>query len=172
MCVCAYTDMCMSVNLFGMYINVNFVCVCVCVCGLYQSDSPRLPSQRLGITDFRGRHHWAGATRLLMTASNLCRGPVNGSQSVRVCIRECVCVCVCVCVCLYKPHSPQTQRASASFSCGCVCVTSPVDPAGQSFYTAALSTLYFPTQHGLQNPLRSCSKLNHVSARTRAKTRE
>lgn len=47
----------------------------------------------MGITDFRGRHYWAGATRLLMTAFNLCRGPVNGSQSVRVCIRECVCVC-------------------------------------------------------------------------------
>ena len=72
--------------------------MCVCVVSISQ-DSPRLPSQRLGITDFRGRHHWAGATRLLMTASNLCRGPVNGSQSVRVCIRECVCVCVCVCVC-------------------------------------------------------------------------
>lgn len=89
--------------------------------------------------DFHGQHHWASASRLLMTAFNLCRGPVSGSQSVYMCI--------CECVCLYKAHSLQTQRASASFSSGCLCVTSPVNPVGQSFYTAALSTLHFPTQH-------------------------
>ncbi len=123
--------------------------------------SPRLQSQRLGIMDFRSQHQWASTSRLLMTAFNLCRGPVNGSQSV------CECVCLCVCVCLYKTHSLQTERASASFSCGCLRVTSPVNPAGHSFYTAALSTLHFPTQHAPKprDPVHS-TKLPRVSTHT------
>lgn len=65
-------------------------------------------------------------------------------------------VWVCMCLCLYKTHSLQTRRASASFSCGCLCVTSPVNPAGKSFYTAALTTPHFPTQHAAY-PLCSCT---------------
>lgn len=91
-----------------------------------------------------------------MTAFNLCRGPVSGSQSV------CVCVYLWnVCVST-RLHSLQSQRASASFSCGCLRVTSTLDPVGQSFYTAALSTLHFPAQHATK-PLCSHTAPNFPS---------
>lgn len=91
-----------------------------------------------------------------MTAFNLCRGPVSGSQSV------CVCVYLWnVCVST-RLHSLQSQRASASFSCGCLRVTSTLDPVGQSFYTTALSTLHFPAQHATK-PLCSHTASNFPS---------
>lgn len=130
--------------------------LCLRVCSPCASVRSSLQSHRSSIMDFLGPHHWASASELLMTAFNLCRGPVSGSQSISVCA-----------ACLCNTQVLQTQRASASFSCGCLRVTSPVNPAGQSFYTAALSTPHFTTQHAAKAlaPLH-CAKLRKTHTKT------
>lgn len=113
------------------------VCVCVVFARQFQITEPKVGHYGLSCPAPLGL-----CFRLLMTAFNLCRGPVSASRSV----------CAFLSVSLQPSPAPETQRASASFSHGCLCVTSPLNPAGQSFYTAALSTLHFPTQHASEPP--------------------
>lgn len=89
----------------------------------------KVPPFRSSTTNIKGLVRALGP---LMTAFNLCRGPVSGSHRAARCLRS--------------------QKDPASFHCGCLCVTPTVDPAGQSCSTAALCTLHFPTQHAEKPP--------------------
>lgn len=110
------------------------------MCVVLIATVQREPSDSSSFQTFHRQHQEAPALGPLMTAFNLCRGPVSGSHRASLC------------VCLRETRCLRSQKDSASFHCGGLCVTSTVDPVGQSCSTDALCTPHFPTQHAAKPP--------------------
>lgn len=117
--------------------------MCLDVCGLWTSvkkAAPHCQVKGLGIKALHSQHHWAGASSLLMTAFNLCRGPVSSSQSVFVCSSKTGSVCASLPVCSQRERERKREWFGISLSLrGCLLCHLHIGSSGDRAFTFPLS---------------------------------